>query len=69
MHLPPQVVTPLPTLDDTYSGPVAKALFDFEDKTEQDLLNFKQVSDVSEMDKVEQLDTQNYSLKTELFKN
>lgn len=39
-----QVISPLPSLDDSCDKPIAKALFDFEDEQEQDLLSFKQVS-------------------------
>lgn len=38
-----QVINPLPSLDDSFDRPIAKALFDFEDEEEQDLLPFKQV--------------------------
>lgn len=38
-----QVINPLPSLDDSCDKPIAKALFDFEDEQEQDLLSFKQV--------------------------
>ncbi|CAH3158349.1 unnamed protein product [Porites evermanni] len=37
-----EVINPLPSLDDTFDRPIAKALFDFEDEQEQDLLSFKQ---------------------------
>ena len=39
-----QVINPLPSLDDSCDRPIAKALFDFEDEQEQDLLSFQQVS-------------------------
>ena len=39
-----QVINPLPSLDDSCDRPIAKALFDFEDEQEQDLLSFKQVN-------------------------
>ena len=37
------MITPLPSLDDSFDQPIAKALFDFHDEQEQDLLSFKQV--------------------------
>jgi len=37
-----EVINPLPSLDDSFDRPIAKALFDFEDEQEQDLLSFKQ---------------------------
>lgn len=37
------MINPLPSLDDSCDKPIAKALFDFEDEQEQDLLSFKQV--------------------------
>lgn len=37
-----EVINPLPSLDDSCDKPIAKALFDFEDEQEQDLLSFKQ---------------------------
>lgn len=37
-----EVINPLPSLDDSFDRPIAKALFDFEDEEEQDLLPFKQ---------------------------
>lgn len=38
------MINPLPRLDDSCDRPIAKALFDFEDEQEQDLLSFKQVN-------------------------
>lgn len=39
-----QVINPLPCLDDSYDDPVAKALYDFDEVQEEDVLSFKQVT-------------------------
>lgn len=49
-----EVISPLPSLDDSFHRPIAKALFDFEDEQEQDLLAFKQNDIISVIRQVDE---------------
>lgn len=49
-----EVIQPLPSLDDSFDRPIAKALFDFEDEQEQDLLSFKQGDIISVIRQVDE---------------
>lgn len=49
-----EVINPLPSLDDSCDRPIAKALFDFEDEQEQDLLSFRQGDIISVIRRVDE---------------
>ncbi|XP_031549339.1 E3 ubiquitin-protein ligase SH3RF1-like [Actinia tenebrosa] len=49
-----EVINPLPCLDDSYYDPIAKALYDFDEVQEDDVLNFKQGDIISVTKRVDE---------------